>query len=359
MLKKVTNEQDKKFNPEMLVIGRESRALTQKDLANRLGVNQGWLSRIESNLRPISDEIVEQFSNILGYPVEFFYQTDMIYGFGPSELFNRKRQDIPVKKLQTIHAQLNLRRMQLTRLLRDVDICEVNIPIFDLMDFDNNIENIAKTVRALWHIPPGPIANLSRIIEDNGGIIIPFDFGTPRIDAISLALPKLPPLFFININYPGDRMRFTLSHELAHIIMHQKDPNPNMEKEADRFSAEFLMPAKEIRPYLRNLSIQRLAELKIHWKVSMAALLKRAADLGEITERQYRFLWMKMSKLGYKTKEPLEIPKEVPTLFQEIIDVYRNELGYTAKELSKKLNLMEQETRQIYFNNNKLLKIIK
>lgn len=355
------NNQTDSFNPVMLVIARESRGLTQKDLAEKLSVTQGWLSRVESNLRSISEDVLQKLSDILDYPIEFFYQTDPIYGFGPSELFNRRRQDVPAKRLEMIHAQINISRIHLARMLRGVEIGNTNIPNFELGEFNGNVDDIARAIRAMWHIPPGPINNLTKIIEDNGGIIIPFDFGTSRIDAMSLFVPGTPPLFFINMNSPGDRVRFTLCHELAHIVMHQRDINPDMEKQADRFAAQFLMPEKDIRPYLRNLSFPKLADLKLYWKVSMAALLKRATDLGEITESQARSMWMRMSSLGYRSKEPpeLDIPVEVPTLYQEIIDTYRNELGYSTLEFAKLLCIFEQEVKHNYFVNHKRFRVVK
>ena len=191
-------------------------------------------------------------------------------------------------------------------------------------------------------------------IEDNGGIIVPFDFETPKIDAISITVPNLPPLFFVNMDAPIDRLRFTLCHELAHVIMHQRDIDPDMEAQADRFASEFLLPSKEIRPFLRNLSLPKLGELKIYWKTSMQSILKKATTLNTITESQNRSLWIKLSANGFKTHEPFgdEIPKETPTLYKEIISVYRQDYGYTLAEFSNFINMLENETRELYYDSN-------
>ncbi|MBK7012326.1 MAG: ImmA/IrrE family metallo-endopeptidase [Xanthomonadales bacterium] len=45
-------------------------------------------------------------------------------------------------------------------------------------------------------------------------------------------------MIFINKDVPGDRWRFTLAHELAHLVMHDI-PKPDMEDEADEFASEF------------------------------------------------------------------------------------------------------------------------
>ncbi|CDV96340.1 DNA-binding helix-turn-helix protein [Desulfitobacterium hafniense] len=339
------------FNPAMLILARESRSITQKELAEKLGVTQGWLSRVESGLREISDDILPDICTHLDYPMDFFFQKDKILGFGPTELFNRKRQSVSSKILQKIHAQINIRRIQLAKILSGVEMIEDNIPTYDIDEYRGSVEDIAKAVRSYWYVPPGPIVNLVQLIEDNGGIIIPFEFGTPKIDAMSLPAPGMPPLFFVNPNSPADRLRFTLAHELAHIVLHQRNVNPEMENQADRFAAQFLMPDNEIRPYLRSLTIQKLMELKLYWKVSMQALIMKATTLEMISKRQARTLWSKMGVNDYKIHEPLEdeLPKEVPTLYDEIIDVYKDDMHYSLSEFSRLVNMNESEVENLYY----------
>ena len=147
-------------------------------------------------------------------------------------------------------------------------------------------------------------------------------------------------------------MRFTLAHELGHITMHQKSPNPEIERQANEFASEFLMPERDIKPYLIDISIDKLASLKPFWKVSMSALLKRAVDLQMVTPRHSRTLWMQLSSAGYKSREPseLDLPKEPPTLLKEIINTYVNDMGYKTKELATMLHLFENEIQDLYFD---------
>src|SRR4029078_5474641 len=106
----------------------------------------------------------------------------------------------------------------------------------------------------------GTITNVIRMIEDAGGIVIRYPFGSARIDAISRWVPGLPPLFFVNEGLPTDRERITLCHEFGHLVMHDV-PNADMESEANQFAAELLMPEREIGPQLDRVSLDRLAAL--------------------------------------------------------------------------------------------------
>ena len=79
---------------------------------------------------------------------------------------------------------------------------------------------MADRIRAAWLIPDGAINNLTILVESAGVIIIESDFGTNGIDGTSLWISETPPLIFINKDLPQDRYRFTLAHELGHLIMH-------------------------------------------------------------------------------------------------------------------------------------------
>ena len=258
-----------------------------------------------------------------------------------------------------IHAQMNIRRMHLSKLLQAVNIKSNRIPHMDIGEYGGNIERIALEVRASWLLPAGPVKNLTATLESVGAVIIQCDFRTRKLDAIGQCVPGFPPIIFVNIDVPGDRLRFTLAHELGHLIMHNL-PCVDMEKEADRFAAEFLMPSKDIRPSLSQLSLSKLANLKIYWKVSMAALLYRAKDLKKITERQYRYFCMQMSKAGYRTREPIEwdVKSEKPKVLDEIIEIFQNELKYSVSDLSNVLKQKESEFRLTYLKQDSHLFVV-
>jgi Zn-dependent peptidase ImmA (M78 family)/DNA-binding XRE family transcriptional regulator len=346
------------FNPEMLVLARQSRGISQRELARILSVSPGWLSKIEGGIKELPDDRLSKIAELLDYPMEFFTSNKRIFGPGVSELFHRKRHNIPMRILDKHQAQIEIRRMNIADLLDGVEIGGLGIRTYDLYEFNGNVQDIARTIRATWQMPRGPVRNVTEAIEYVRGIVIPVDFETKLIDATSCWPPNMPPLFFVNTNAPTDRLRFSLCHELGHIIMHQDNPNPYMEHQANEFAAEFLMPEHDISPYLMNVSLEKLATLKPYWKVSMAAILQRAKDLGEITPRHAKTLWIQLGKAGYRVREPVEldIPVETPTLLQEIIGTYSKEMDYTFPELAKLLRLHEHEICHIYFGAKSDLK---
>jgi Zn-dependent peptidase ImmA (M78 family) len=255
--------------------------------------------------------------------------------------------------LRRVQAKVNIYRFHIVRLLRSTDLDSRNrFRRFDAEEYQGRIEKIAETVRLGWRLHRGPVPSVTRIIEDNGGIVVRFPFGTVKMSGLSEWIPPAPPLFFLN-DHPdisADRDRFTLAHELGHIALHNL-PNPNMEQEANRFAAEFLMPSAEIRSQMRPpVKLHTVARLKPHWKVSMAALLSRARDLGIITENQFVYQRIQLHEKGYLRREPpeLDIPREQPSLLSEVIKAHVQQLGYSHSDVARLVNMEVPEFHSNY-----------
>jgi Zn-dependent peptidase ImmA (M78 family) len=322
------------FNPSMVTLAREAHGLTQGELADRVGIAQGTLSKLEAGVLEPTPDTLLLLADELEVPEEFFYQRESLTGPSVSEFFHRRRQDVPAKLLRQAHANINIILLHLSRLLRSAEIPDCRIAKQDV-DAYHSVTEVARAVRAMWGLPSGPIQNLIHAVEAAGGVVIRCAFGSPRIDAISRWVPGLPPVFFLNSGLPADRERLSLAHELGHMILHHA-PTNDMETEANAFAAEFLMPASDIRTDFGEVTLYRLGVLKPYWRTSMAALLYRAADLRMVTERTARFLWMQMGKAGYRRREPpeLDIAAEEPRLLQELLRFHLEDLGYSLEQLA-------------------------
>jgi Zn-dependent peptidase ImmA (M78 family)/transcriptional regulator with XRE-family HTH domain len=336
-------------NPEMIRLAREARGLTQTGLASAASLTQATISKIESGVMDVSPHVLTVIAYAVKMPEPFFFQNDPVYGAATSEFFHRKRQSVPVGVLSRIHAQINIQRMHVAALLRAVELPACRIPTLELADFKGKPREVARAVRAILNVGAGPIPNVVKVIEDAGGLVVPCAFGVYEVDAISRWVPGLPPMFYVNTSAPVDRFRMNLAHELAHMVMHRQ-PEPDMEDQANVFAAEFLMPSAEIKPQLYGLTMTKLAGLKPYWRTSMASILMQAKDLKCISENTARYMWMHMAKRGYKKREPaeLDLAPERPALLKEIIDFHRNELGYSVDDLSNALKTTPKDLMSLY-----------
>lgn len=337
-------------NPRMIILARESRGLSQSNLAKELRISQAQLSKIENAQSEPSLELLTKMSGFLGYPLTFF-SSELDQRNLPLPFYRKRR--LPLSLTRKIVANLNISRKHIKTLILSVDIPENRVPRVSPESYKHSsIAALARELRILWHVPPGPIENVTRLLEKHGVLVMKTDFGTPMVDAVSMfeVDESLPPIIFTNYDVPGDRLRFTLAHELGHILLHYhlSMPPQECEKQAHDFASEFLLPAKEIRPYLSSLSLQKLVSLKQYWKVSMQSLVMRAASLKKITERQKTYWFSRMGTLGYRKIEPVDIPREEPALFREILDIHLRDFGYSESELSASLDMMLGEFQTKY-----------
>ncbi|MFZ5848425.1 MAG: XRE family transcriptional regulator [Actinomycetota bacterium] len=341
------------MKPRMLQLLRESRGLSQTKLAQLSGIPQPTLSKAEAGLTELDRDRQIAVADALNYPVDVLDWADEVFGFGSAAFHHRKQQSLGVTTLQQIHADVNLIRMRLVRLLRGVELSPLyRFPSFEVEELGSPAE-VARAVRATWKLPMGPIDSMMRVLEGAGAIVIRVDLHSHRISAISTSVPGSPQLFILNEGLSADRERFTLAHELGHLVMHDLPTSPDdAEREADAFAAEFLMPANEIRSELSAIDLRKAAALKRKWKTAMSALIRRARDLGKIDDSRYKSLNVQMSRQGWLKQEPVQIPREEPTLVTDVINLHRNEHGYTTEELAALAGLTPAEYRLMFHDEH-------
>jgi Zn-dependent peptidase ImmA (M78 family) len=336
----------------MLRLARQRLGFTQKAAAERLGIVQPVLSRIENGLSQADSALLMKAAQVYQVPPSFFESREPVFGPPVSvHAMTRGKSDVSAHDLDRITAELNIRLMHLSKFMEAVDFnATANIPTLDVEQYGEP-EKIAATVRAHWGVPSGPIKNLMHWVE-RAGVIIGFStFGGASVSGVTFKAPGRPPLILLNPSHPADRTRFTLAHELGHLVMH-RFPTEDMEQEANKFASALLMPAADIRPAFRGrkITLQLLAALKPEWQVAMQALLMRARSLGFVAPNQERYLWQQISARGWKLEEPAELsfPPEMPRVLPSIITAHLGDLGFSVGELTGMLRIYESEFNEMY-----------
>ncbi len=326
-----------RINPIMVVLARESRGWTQTDLANAIGVSQAKICKYELGTLEVSQIDLDAITRVLNYSSRFFEQADRIYDPSSSLLFYRKRVAVPVKVQRRICAEMNVRKMQIAQLVRAASVeTEHRFPSIQPEECGDSARRVAQRVRQIWNLSLSPIPDLTRVVEEFGGVVILMDFGTRLVDGTHLFVSGLPPIFFMNNSVPGERYRFSLAHEVGHAIMH-RSASRDEEADANEFASELLMPRRVISTDLRNLNLNSAGRLKQVWRVSIAALIRRARDLNQIPESTYRRLFTRLSATGQRTNEPWAIPMERPSLFERLLEFHKSNLDLNENDLNEML----------------------
>jgi len=104
----------------MMILARDSRGMTQADLAVKLQVGQGTLSKYEAGLSEPPPAFVAELADSLNFQIGFFYELGRPHGLPPFHY--RRRKKLSARALARIVAEMNIRRLHLTKLLTSFEL---------------------------------------------------------------------------------------------------------------------------------------------------------------------------------------------------------------------------------------------
>ncbi len=180
-------------------------------------------------------------------------------------------------------------------------------------------ESAAASIRSHWGLGASPIRNLTNLLEDRGIKVV--SMGLTNIDGfastIKTHLNEVIPVITIKRDSWAERKRFTLSHELAHLIFGTvTELNP--EKAANQFAGAFLMPADSLRGEIGNhrasISIGELLNIKKIFGVSIQALVYRCREIGIINNALFIKLFDEFTARGWRSAPYEELGAMNPML---------------------------------------------
>jgi len=192
-------------------------------------------------------------------------------------------------------------------------------------------------------------------VEQHGILVTSFSTNTDDVDAFSqfVATADVPTylIAYSNNKTSASRIHFDIAHELGHICMHDwsddienltKEEFKDREREANEFAAAFLLPEQTFRSDAASgpHTITYYKQLKKKWKVSIAAMIRRAEKLGVITMEEYQTLIRTMQRRGQRKEEPLDdvLITASPALLKTSVMMLLQENVFTPREFMDELS---------------------
>ncbi|AOS92113.1 helix-turn-helix domain-containing protein [Mycobacterium intracellulare] len=305
------------FEPARLRVARELVGMSQGQLATQIGLSAAAISQFENGAARPSAETAAALGAALEVPAGFFTRPLA----ETHEGFFRSLRRSAVSDRRRARAVAHVAHDLAMAAAKENQFPASDVPRFTLDTLDaspSEVEETAAKVRAYYEVPPGPIDNVVELLERHGVVVIRLPLGSADVDAFSLPFADHPVVVLGSDKNDRARSRFDATHELAHLVMHgdQIWGTKEVETQAHRFAAAFLLPAAEIRGQLpTTVDWQTLFELKRRWQVSLAALLMRARTLGRMSERTYLTAVKAASARGWRRVEPVPLGSpEEPTL---------------------------------------------
>lgn len=324
------------FNPSRLSTARKRRQLTKKALAEKAGITQITLTRLETKgANEPKEETVASLAKALRYPVEFFYQDDLETAQESTISFRS------LSKLTARQKEAAETASRIAQLLDEWISNRFNLPEADLLDLrDEPPEEAAITLRRHWGLGSKPIPHMLKLLEAKGVRIFSLDENNLNVDAFSHWRNGVP-YIFLNIYKSAERSRFDAAHELGHLVLHQHGGSTGREaeREADQFASAFLMPREDFKAHIAPMpSLQRLITYKKRWGVSAAAMARTAYETGITSDWHYRELCKQISMRGFRKQEPEPMEREQSILWKKLLEALWSE-GITKDKIAKEVAL--------------------
>jgi Zn-dependent peptidase ImmA (M78 family)/DNA-binding XRE family transcriptional regulator len=298
------------FSPSRLSVARERRCISQKELALNVGVTPDAICKFESGERNPLPENVARAALILGFPLLWFYASEI-------ELIDAEA--ISFRSLRSMTAATREKVKGIAEIAAGVvspavrsrfKLPELNLPSLG----SHSPEEAAKILRDMWKLGQAPISNMVHLLESKGIEVYWLNEPVKDLDAWSF---RRDDRAFVALNLfktAGEREQFDAAHELGHLIMHspirRNLTGKEYEKEANQFASAFLMPAEQFRSECPKVPlIDLFLPLKKRWTVSVGAMVYRCKDLGVLSDWHYQLAAKELSVRGWRSGEPNPLPR--------------------------------------------------
>ena len=338
---------------------RLARGLTQEELVKRMGgiITKQALSKYETEKSNPSASVAISLAKALNvktidlltppsYKIEF--------------LAYRKGNKLSASKQKQIEGMLAEEIIHRLELQERLGVKEEFALKPQKVNSLEDAEQVAEYVRDAWNLGSDPIGNLTNALERHSIHVLPVNNATSEFHGISaFAYDDSENICGAGVAYEdgvvGDRQRFTLAHEVGHLVMQVSD-NVDEEKAANRFAGSLLIPSNSLFSTLgrsrTHLEINELMLLKKHFGASMQAIACRAKELEIVSESLLKEFFEAFNQLGWRKLEPEPLPSEEPTLWKQLVTRALAERQITHEEAHKWGVEIDKETED--FSNAKV-----
>ena len=343
-----------RLDPNRITFARELRGLTKKELAESITKTPSAVSQIERGFISPDLETFVSISFALKVPPSFFIKRPI----------EKKPIDLASCHFRSLRSTSQAMRRQSTR---NGELCIDLISFFqskgvifpeerisnfqESAENDHEIEKVAVALRKHWGLGLGPIPNIVQLLEGKGIFILPLPVNIyediDKVDAYSTWQEKRP-CMLISYKKTASRIRFDVSHELGHLVMHEDTlaGDSMAERQANRFAGAFLVPKESfLEECPRRWSYTAFDSLKERWKISIQALLYRAKELGCISTSTHRRAMIHISELGKRKNEGESWVKEKPVMVAQALELLQDEI--TIDEISQEMSIYPSELKMI------------
>ncbi|MEJ5349868.1 MAG: XRE family transcriptional regulator [Desulfosoma sp.] len=310
---------------ERLKSSRQGAGLSLRALAERVGVSAQAISKYERNEDMPGSGVLLRLSDALGVSIEYLLRPQTVTLTEP--VYRRHRSSMTRRAEIHVQAQVQdwLERYTTIECLLGEERSFVMPTFSRQVAHLDQVEDVAIALREAWQLGLDAIPNLTETLEAVG-IKVGFVPGNDHFDALSLVANGVTPVIVVKQDAPGDRQRFSMAHELAHLVLDLPETwsEARVEQAANRFAAAFLVAKPTVFNELgwrrHSLDLVELHLLKQKYGLSMQGWVHRAQDLAIISPQTAQKLYRTFRSQGWHITEPgAPYPCESSTRLERLV----------------------------------------
>lgn len=307
---------------QRLRVARAATGLSLRDLAERMGglVSAQAIGKYERDEDMPGSRVLIALAAALGVSEDYLLSDGELTLEGVDfrkKTSPREEATIEARTLQLLERYLAIEDILNLKSVAWDQPRDAPYTVADLRD----AEDAARSVRRDWGLGTDPIPKLAELLEERGIKVLSMEL--QDIDGLAAKVRRhgrdAARVIVVKKGAWAERKRFTLAHELGHMVM---TPEPGVDEEAaaHRFAGAFLMPAKVIRAevgaHRSTISLAELLALKQRFGVSLQALAFRCRDLGIIERPVFSKLFQIFTQRGWR-RPPYEEPGKIDPAYEE------------------------------------------
>ncbi len=329
---------------------REARGMSAASLADCIQVSRQSVSQYEKGKQAPTPEVLTKIADALGFPVSRFLlpgveQSNGVFNFRSMASATKTARTRALRRFGWLTESVEL-------ISEHIQFPQLTFPDWQFPDDPAEIsmadvEDAADRLREYWGLGRGPLGNIVWLLESHGAIVARHHLLADSLDAFSVWSSTFNRPFIVlgADKESASRSRFDAAHELAHIILHRSIDGQRLtikadfdliEAQAHRFASAFLLPEETFSAEVFAPTLGAFLTLKHRWRVSIAAMIRRAWQIELISDETRERLVIGMSRHKWRKREPLdselpiEEPQVLPRAIQKLVEAgvfSRSEFG--------------------------------
>lgn len=277
---------------------RKLKGLSLQEIADELGISKQMISKYEKGISiPTSSNLIK-LAKLFDLKVDYFFNS---FKIDLGEVNFRKKSSFSAKKQDSLKENI---KIKLENYLYIEDLLSIDFnfsnPIDDIIiEKMEDIEAAVSQLKNSWEIGFDPVHNIIQLLEDKRIKIIELADSEDNFDGLATYVDGKYPVIVLNSKFPVERKRFSLLHELGHLLLNiSEDTQLKSEDVCNKFASEFLLPKaaiiEEFGGKRKHIIISELISIQEKYGISIKAIVYKLKDVGILNDNQHAGFYKKI-----------------------------------------------------------------